>query len=111
VRWEPPPNPGRFNRTDQRELAQPAVGDGSSAGVGEAAGAEDEEWPVVVAAGVWVDGRGEAAGVVGADEDAVGLDERRFSFRVPSRGEGALQGWREVGGDRERATAVPNHLV
>jgi hypothetical protein len=49
---------GRFGRG---EFSQPTVGDGSSAGVGEAAGAEDDKRPVVVAAGVCVDVRGEAA--------------------------------------------------
>jgi hypothetical protein len=78
------------DRTGQGEFSQPTVGDGSSAGVGEAAGAEDDKRPVVVAAGVCVDVRGEAAGVVSVGEDAVNLDERRLSRRVPSRGEGAL---------------------
>ena len=38
---------------------------------------------------------------MGVGEDAVGLDERGLSRRVPGRGEGALEGWRELGGDRE----------
>jgi len=38
------------DRTEQGKRAQPVVGDGSSAGVGEASGAEDEEGPVLIGA-------------------------------------------------------------
>jgi hypothetical protein len=89
------------DRTEQGKRAQPVVGDGSSAGVGEASGAEDEEGPVVIGADLWVDVRGDAGGVVSAGEDAVGLDERGLSRRIPGCLEGALEGWRELGGDRE----------
>ncbi len=90
------------DRTEQGKRAQPVVGDGSSAGVGEASCAEDEEGPVVIGADLWVDVRGDAGGVVSAGEDAVGLDERGLSRRIPGGClEGALEGWRELGGDRE----------
>jgi hypothetical protein len=54
--------------------------------------------------------RGEAAGVVGVGEDAVNLDERRLSRRVPSRGEARCRGGASCAAIGSRAKAVPNHF-